>query len=116
MSITIYHNPRCSKSRQTLALIRQHGIEPEIVEYLDQPLSITELKRIIERLGVSARDILRSSEVEYKTLDLGRPELDDEELIAAIHAHPRLMQRPIVVRGDRACLGRPPEQVLDLLA
>ncbi|MEE4303545.1 MAG: arsenate reductase (glutaredoxin) [Wenzhouxiangella sp.] len=116
MSITIYHNPRCSKSRQTLALIREHGLEPEIVEYLKQPPTPDELKRIIRRLGVSVREVIRSGEAEYRELGLGDESLDDTALIEAICAHPKLLQRPIVVRGDEARIGRPPEAVGDILS
>jgi len=115
MSVKIYHNPRCSKSRQTLELIRARGIEPDIVDYLKTPPETAELKRIIARLGVEVRDIMRSGEAVYKELDLARPELSEDELIAAIHAHPRLLQRPIVVRGEQARIGRPPESVEDIL-
>ncbi len=116
MSITIYHNPRCSKSRQTLALIREHGLEPEIVEYLKQPPTPDELKRIIQRLDVSVREVIRSGEAEYRELGLGDESLDDTALIEAICAHPKLLQRPIVVRGDKARIGRPPEAVEDILS
>lgn len=115
MSITIYHNPRCSKSRQTLALIRDRGIEPEIVRYLERPPSPDELKRIIDRLGVPVRDILRTGEAEYEELGLADESLDDDTLIEAVCAHPKLLQRPIVVRGDRARIGRPPETVEEIL-
>lgn len=115
MSITIYHNPRCSKSRQTLALIRDRGIEPEIVRYLERPPSPDELKRIIDRLGVPVRDILRTGEAEYDELGLADESLDDDNLIEAVCAYPKLLQRPIVVRGDRARIGRPPETVEEIL-
>ncbi|RFF30312.1 arsenate reductase (glutaredoxin) [Wenzhouxiangella sediminis] len=116
MSITIYHNPRCSKSRQTLALIREHGIEPGIVEYLKQPPTPDELKRIIQRLDVPVREVIRSGEAEYRELGLGDESLDDAALIEAICAHPKLLQRPIVVHGDKARIGRPPEAVEDILS
>ncbi len=115
MPITIYHNPRCSKSRQTLALIRDHGVEPEIVRYLERPPSPDELKRIIDRLGVPVREIMRSAESEYRELGLADESLDDQALIEAICAHPKLLQRPIVVHGERARIGRPPESVRDIL-
>ncbi|NBB93421.1 MAG: arsenate reductase (glutaredoxin) [Gammaproteobacteria bacterium] len=115
MSITIYHNPRCSKSRQTLALIRDRGFEPRVVEYLRQPPTRQELKRIIDCLGIAARDVIRSSEPEYRSLGLDDASLDDSVLIEAACEHPRLLQRPIVLRGERARIGRPPEAVEDLL-
>lgn len=115
MPITIYHNPRCSKSRQTLAMIRDHGIEPEIVKYLERPPSPDELKRIIVRLGVPLRDIVRSGEAAYLELGLDDDALDDEVLVEAICTHPELLQRPIVVHGDRARIGRPPENVQEIL-
>lgn len=115
MAITIYHNPRCSKSRQTLALIRDHGIEPEVIEYLRQPPSPDALKRITEWLEVRPRDLLRTGEPEYKELGLDDPDVDDESVIRAICEHPRLLQRPIVVAGNRARIGRPPEAVTEIL-
>lgn len=116
MSITIYHNPRCSKSRQTLALIREHGIEPDIVAYLEQPPTPDELKRTIERLGIPVRSIIRTSEPEYRELGLADESLDAATLIKAVSRHPRLMQRPIVVNGERARIGRPPERVEEILS
>lgn len=115
MSVTIYHNPRCSKSRQTLALIRDRGIEPEIIEYLKQPPTPDELKRIIHQLGVPVRSIIRSGESEYKGLGLFKEPLDDETLIELVCAHPKLLQRPIVVHGRQARIGRPPEAVGEIL-
>ncbi len=112
---TIYHNPRCSKSRQTLALLQQHGIEPEIVLYLEQAPSKKQLKELLQKLGISARDLLRRGEEEYKALNLGDAGLSEASLIDAMHAHPHLIERPIVVHGARARLGRPPENVLELL-
>ena len=112
---TIYHNPRCSKSRQTLALLQQHGIEPDVVLYLEQPPTKKQLKELLQKLGIAARDLLRRSEEEYKALGLGELDLSEAKLIDAMHAHPQLIERPIVVRGSRARLGRPPENVLELL-
>lgn|SRR5690554_7029769 len=111
----IYHNPRCSKSRQTLALLREHGIEPEQVLYLETPPDATTLAGLIKSLGISARDLLRKGEDEYKSLGLSDPSLSEAQLIEAMAAHPRLIERPVVVSGDRAVLGRPPENVLALL-
>jgi len=116
MVIRIYHNPSCSKSRRTLALIREHGIEPEIVEYLEQPPTPDELKRIIDRLGVPVREIIRSGNAKYEELGLADDSLEEESLIEAVCAHPQLLQRPIVVRGERARVGRPPEAVEGILS
>lgn len=110
---TIYHNPRCSKSRQTLELLQQRGVEPEIVLYLERPPTKKLLKELLSKLGIDARDLLRRGEEEHKTLNLA--EAGSDELIAAMAAHPKLIERPIVVRGERARLGRPPENVLELL-
>lgn len=115
MSVTIYHNPRCSKSRQTLALLREKGAEPEIVEYLKTPPGADELKAILAKLGIGPRDLIRKKEALYKELGLDNPSLSDDELIAAMIANPRLIERPIVIKGKKAALGRPPESVLDIL-
>jgi arsenate reductase len=111
----LFHNPRCSKSRGALELLRERGIEPDIVAYLDQAPSIDDLRDLLRMLESGARSILRSGEPEYAKLGLDDPTLDDEALIAAMHAHPRLIERPIFVRGQRAVVGRPPERVLELL-
>lgn len=111
---TIYHNPRCSKSRSTLALLQENGVEPEVVLYLENPPDIAQLKALLAKLGMEASDLVRRGEQEYKSCGLGR-ESSDEELLAAMAAHPRLIERPIVVRGQRAVLGRPPENVLQLI-
>lgn len=111
---TIYHNPRCSKSRQTLALLQEEGIEPLVVYYLDNPPTVDGLRQLLQRLGLSARDLVRSKEAEYKNAGLDKHS-DEEELLAAMAAHPKLIERPIVVRGERAVLGRPPENVLELI-
>lgn len=112
---TIYHNPRCSKSRQTLELIREHGIEPEIILYLETPPQPALLKTLLQQLDMEPRDLLRTKEAEYKDLQLKDPALSDEAIIEAISRHPRLLERPIVVHSGRAVIGRPPENVLDLL-
>ena len=111
----LFHNPRCSKSRGALELLRERGIEPDIVAYLDQSPSIADLRDLLRMLGSGARSILRSGEPEYAELGLDDPTLGDEALIAAMHAHPRLIERPIFVRGQRAVVGRPSERVLELL-
>jgi arsenate reductase len=115
-SATIYHNPRCSKSRQTLALLEQNGVDAEIVLYLETPPDAAALKRLLGQLGFSARELLRKGEDEYKANGLEDVSLDESALISAMAAHPRLIERPIVVVGDRAVLGRPPENVLGLIA
>jgi arsenate reductase len=113
--VTIYHNPRCSKSRQTLELLRQHGIEPEIVHYLETPPDAATLQELLRKLGLHARQLLRKGEPEYREAGLDDPSLDDAAIVAAMVRHPRLIERPIVVAGARAALGRPPEQVLEIL-
>ena len=110
--VTIYHNPRCSKSRQTLALLRDRGIHPEVVEYLATPPDTATLTKLIELLGVTPAELIRDKE--YQTL--GLPATDDpRELIERMAAHPEIIQRPIVVSGSQARLGRPPERVLEIL-
>lgn len=110
-----FHNPRCSKSRGGLELLRERGIEPQLVAYLEQPPSADALRALLRKLGTGARGLLRTGEPEYAELGLGDPSLDDEALIAAMAAHPRLIERPIFVHGERAVIGRPPERVLELL-
>jgi len=112
---TIYHNPRCSKSRQTLALLEKNGVSPDIVLYLENPPGKKTLVALLTKLGISARDLLRKGEDEYKQNNLKNPELDEDALIAAMVKFPKLIERPIVVKGERAVLGRPPENVLDLI-
>jgi arsenate reductase len=112
---TIYHNPRCSKSRQTLELLRANNIEPKVVLYLDTPPSKQELMSLLTLLGKSPRELLRKSEEEFKSLGLNKPSLSDETLTEAMISHPKLIERPIVVSGKRAVLGRPPENVLELI-
>lgn len=113
--LTIYHNPRCSKSRATLALIEEHGIEPTIVRYLDERLSKKTLKSLLNKLGMQPRELIRKNEDIYKTLGLDNTELGDEELIGAMIENPKLIERPIVTDGKMAYLGRPPENILPLL-
>jgi len=113
MSVTIYHNPRCSKSRQTLALIEENGVTPKIVEYLDTPPSADELKEILSKLGKTAADIVRKKEAKEEGIDFNA--LSETALIEALASHPRAIERPIVVKGNRAVLGRPPENVLEIL-
>lgn len=115
MEITIYHNPRCSKSRQTLELIRQQGIEPTVVEYLKTPPSTRELARLLDLLGLQPRELMRKQEPEYKAENLDDPALSRDDLVEALHTWPKLIERPIVVAGGRAVIGRPPERVKGLL-
>jgi len=113
--ITIYHNPRCSKSRETLQLLRDRGIDPTIVEYIKQPLSPAQIKGLLAMLKKNPRELLRKKEAEYAALNLANPKLSEGDLIKAMAEHPQLMERPIVVVGKRAALGRPPESVLEIL-
>lgn len=115
MEATIYHNPRCSNSRGALALLREHGIEPAIVDYLGHPLDVPALEALVARLGVPLRELLRTKEAAYAELDLGNPARTEGELYAAVAAHPVLLNRPIVVTPKGALLCRPPERVLELL-
>ena len=114
MTVTIFHNPRCSKSRQTLALLEEQGVNPEIVLYLEKPASKAVLKTLVKKLGLaSARDMMRKKEAPYKELSLA--DADEGGLIDAMAEHPILIERPIVVNGDKAAIGRPPESVLAIL-
>ena len=110
----IYHNPRCSKSRQSLALLRENGVEPEVIEYLKTPLDEVALREVIAKLGFKTHDVVRIKEEPYQQLALS-PDSSDEDLIAAIVKYPILMERPIVVKGNSAVIGRPPEKVKELL-
>ena len=115
MSVTIYHNPRCSKSRQALALLNERGLEIEIVEYLQTPPDAAALAGLLDGLGLEPRELMRKKEAAYKELGLDDPALDRAALIAAMVENPILIERPIVVAGARVALGRPPEAVLDIL-
>lgn len=114
--LVMYHNPKCSKSRETLQILEDRQCKPEIIEYLEEPPSVRELKRIIEMLGVSAREILRTTESVYKDAELDDDSLSEDEIIEAICEYPALLQRPIVIVGDKAVIGRPPVKVLDIIA
>ncbi len=111
----IFHNPRCSKSRQTLALLEDNNIQPQVVLYLESPPSVDELKSVLKKLGIGARELMRKGEDEYKELHLDNEKLTENELIAAMAAHPKLIERPIVIKGKKAVIGRPPENILQLL-
>jgi arsenate reductase len=110
----IYHNPRCSKSRQTLALIQENGQEVEIIEYLKESLSFKDLKSILEMLNIKAIELIRTNEIIWKENYKGK-EMTDQELINAMRENPKLIERPIVVKNGQAIIGRPPKKVLDLL-
>lgn len=115
-SVQIYHNPRCSKSRETLALLQSKGIAPEVVLYLDNPPDIATLKRLLQQAGFSsARELMRTKEEGYRAQNLGDITLSEEDLLAAMVANPKLIERPIVAANGKARLGRPPEQVLAIL-
>ena len=115
MSVTIYHNPKCSKSRQTLALLGEHGITPTIIEYLQTPPTAEKLKRILTQLGFAPRDLMRKKEAVYAECELDNPSLSDGDLIDFMVKHPILIERPIVLANGKAAIGRPPEQVLEIL-
>lgn len=115
MSITIWHNPRCSKSRQTLELLQKKGIEPTVREYLKEPPSKAEVETLIALVGGEAADLIRDGEAEFKALKMKKADLSKADIARAIAAHPILLQRPIVVSGKKAAIGRPPEAVLAIL-
>lgn len=112
---TIWHNPRCSKSRQTLELLEGANVEVDVVRYLETPPTEAELKRVLHLLGLEPRDLMRTKEAEYGELGLSDATLSNEALIEAMHTHPKLIERPVVIHNDKAVLGRPPEQVKTLL-
>ncbi|MEC8951464.1 MAG: arsenate reductase (glutaredoxin) [Pseudomonadota bacterium] len=113
--IIIYHNPQCSKSRKALTLLKENGVNPEIIYYLDNPPTLLELKDLVNKLDLGLRDILRIREPEYSELLLSNESLSEEMLFDIVCKHPNLIQRPIIIRGNRAVLGRPPENVLSFL-
>lgn len=113
--LKLYHNPRCSKSRAALELLQARGLAPEVVLYLQTPPDAAQLRELLGKLGIAPRQLLRSGEDEYKTLNLADPALSDEQLIAAMVSHPKLIERPILVAGERAAIGRPTEKLLELL-
>jgi len=113
--LTLYHNPRCSKSRGALELLEQRGLAPTIVRYLETPPDAATLKALLGKLGIAPRQLLRSGEDEYRSLDLANPALSDAQLIDAMVNHPKLIERPILVAGDKAVIGRPPEKILEIL-
>jgi arsenate reductase (glutaredoxin) len=114
--LMLFHNARCSKSRQTLALLEQQGIDIDIVDYLNSPPTAAQLSTIIQQLGfVSARQLMRRNEDVYKTLQLDNPQLSEAQLLAAMIEHPKLIERPIAIFRDKAVIGRPPEAVMSIL-
>lgn len=116
MSLRIYHNPRCSKSRQTLKLIEDAGVEVEVIRYLESPPSPSELSGLLKKLGMEPIELMRKGEAIYKEMGLAKKELSKKEAIQLLHDHPKLIERPIVVKGDQAVIGRPPENVLELIS
>lgn len=115
MSVKIYHNPRCSKSRQTLQLLQEQNIEVEIIEYLKNPPTVAELSDILQKLNIEPRALMRKNEAEYKETGMNNPDLSSNELIKGMVATPKLIERPIVLTNNKAAIGRPPESVLEIL-
>lgn len=115
MPIKIYHNPRCSKSRQTLQLLQEQQVDGEIVEYLKTPPSTAELAEVLRMLGLAPRELMRKGETEYKEIGADDPALSDAQLIDMMVAHPKLIERPIVIHDGKAVIGRPPQRVLEIL-
>jgi len=115
MTVIIWHNPRCSKSRQGLELIEEQGIEPTVIRYLEDPPSAEELDRVLKVLGIEPRQLMRRKEVIYKELGLNDESLSRSQLITAMSENPKLIERPVVINGRRAALGRPPEAILEIL-
>lgn len=115
MFVIIYHNPKCSKSRQTLELLGKHGITPTIIEYLKTPPTVEKLTAILAQLGFAPRDLMRKKEAVYAEYELDNPSLSDDDLTGFMVAHPVLIERPIVLANGKAAIGRPPEQVLEIL-
>lgn len=115
MSVRIYHNPRCSKSRATLNLLKEKGIEPEVIEYLKTPPSAPEIARILDGLGLEPRDLMRRKEAPYRELDLDEESVGRDALIEAMAENPILIERPVVENAGKFALGRPPENVLAIL-
>ena len=114
-TVTIFHNPRCSKSRSSLAILNEQGLETEIRLYLENPPNAKELTSILAMLGISARELLRKGEPDYKALNLADPGVSDTEIIQAMTEYPKLIERPIVIKDGKATIGRPPELILELI-
>lgn len=115
-NVIIYHNPRCGHSRQSLALLEEHGYTPKVIEYLQTPPSLDELKNILKLLQLKPRELMRNQEAPYQELNLDNPKLTDTELIQAMHDYPILIQRPIIIIDNKACIGRPAETILEILS
>jgi arsenate reductase len=115
MPVTIYHNPKCSKSRQTLELLKENGVTPTIIEYLKTPPTAEKIKEILLQLGFAPRDLIRKKEAEYTEHELDNPSLSVDDLIDSMTKYPILIERPIVLANGKAAIGRPPEQVLEIL-
>ncbi len=115
MTVKMYHNPRCSKSRQTLQLLKENNIEPEIIEYLNTPPTVNELDSVLTLLDLNPRDLMRKKESAYKEAGLDDAELDRTALIEGMIANPIVIERPIVIANGKAAIGRPPESVLDII-
>ena len=113
--LTLYHNPRCSKSRGALELLEARGLTPTVVRYLDTPLTAAQLTDLLRKLNISARQLVRTGEEDYKILNLADDSLSEAQLIQAMATHPKLIERPILVVGDKAVIGRPPEKILEIL-
>lgn len=114
--LTLYHNPSCSKSRGALEILEARGLSAKVVRYLDTPPNAAELQAVLVKLNLTARQLLRTGEEAYKSLNLADTNLSEAQLIAAMVAHPKLIERPILIAGERAIIGRPPERILELLA
>jgi len=115
MKVSIYHNPKCAKSREALKLLEARGIAPVVIDYLRHPPTTREIGNLLALLGITPRELLRTKEEEYKKFGLDNPKLPDKAILAALVEHPKLMERPIVVSGKKAAIGRPPENVLKIL-
>lgn len=113
--LTLYHNPRCSKSRGALELLEARGLAPTVVRYLETPPDVATLKALLDKLGMPPRQLLRTGEDDYAQLNLADPTLNHAQLIDAMATHPKLIERPILVAGDKAVIGRPPEKILEIL-
>ena len=114
-TVTLFHNPRCSKSRAALELLRSRGVEPVIVEYLKEPPSVATLREVVDKLGIGPAELVRTKEAVFREIGLESKLDDDEAVLSALNEHPILIERPIALRGSRARIGRPPEKVLELL-
>jgi arsenate reductase len=115
LTVTIYHNPRCTKSREALELLHKRGIKPVVVDYLASPLTEAEIRQLLKKLGLKPRELLRTRETEYKSARLDNPATSEADIIQAMAKYPKLIERPIIVCGNKAALGRPPKNILNIL-